>query len=238
MTTPRRPRLLRLALATALAIGLGVGPVARAAGPGSFVYDLYGADDFSSQATKLYCVAGAMQTMTNIMSPGADHGRAGQDRLYELAASLRDRGDGAIGPIGWARALERAGFHRYVVRVYPDLDAALGGASLAVRRTGRPAGLIAWRGVHAWVLHGFRATGDPLLDPSAEVTAWAISDPWYPRVSSIWGRSQPPDTFYGRAYVARHFLPWTNRSGRAVGWTGRFLVVEPAPPLGHWWRLA
>jgi hypothetical protein len=183
------------------------------------------------------CVAGALQTMTNIMSADADHSRAGQDRLYDLASDLRGRGDGRIGPMGWARTLRSDGFGRYGVVVYPGREAALHGAAIAVRRTGRPAGLLVWRGAHSWVLHGFRATGDPLLDPGAEITAYAISDPWYPRVSSIWGRSQDPDTFYSPAYLSRHFLPW-RRNLKTAGWDGRFLVVQPFPPLGHWWRLA
>jgi hypothetical protein len=218
----------------------GPAPTARAADESiarPFQVNLYRSDDFSSQATKDMCVAGALQTMTNIMSSGADHSRKGQDRLYDRASDLRGRGDGRIGPMGWARTLRAGGFGRYGVVVYESREAALRGAAIAVRRTGRPAGLLVWRGAHSWVMHGFRATGDPLLDPGATITAYAISDPWFPRVSSIWGRSQEPDTYYSPEYLSRHYLPW-RRNLKTPGWDGRFLVVQPFPPLGHWWRMA
>jgi hypothetical protein len=212
-------------------------PAAQAAATVPFRFDLYRADDFSSQATKDMCVAGAMQTMTNVMTATvADHSRKGQDALYAAASRLRGRGDGNIGPIGWARALQAAGFGRYGLRVYDTREAALQAAAIAVRRTGRPAGLLVWRGAHSWVLHGFQATADPLLAPSARITAYLISDPWYPRVSSIWGRSQPPDTLYAPQYVARHYLPW-RRNLKTPGLDGRFLVVQPLPPRGHHLRL-
>jgi hypothetical protein len=214
-----------------------VAPAAQPAATVPFRFDLYRADDFSSQATKDMCVAGAMQTMVNIMSAGvADHSRPGQDSLYQAAGRLRGRGDGNIGPIGWARALQVAGFGRYGLRVYDSREAALRAAAIAVRRTGRPAGLLVWRGAHSWVLHGFQSTADPLLSPSARITAYLISDPWYPRVSSIWGRSQRPDTLYSSEYLARHYLPW-RRNLRTPGLDGRFLVVQPLPPRGYHLRL-
>ncbi len=236
----RGRRSFVLAMAVAIAAGFGAatpgGPAPIADGASRYTYDIYAKGDFSSQATKDWCVAGAMQTMTNIMSDGAVHTDRGQRRLYDLAVDLGARGDAAIGPFGWAQALRQLGYGRYGVRVYPTRDAALQAAARAVRRTSRPAGLLVWRGAHSWVMNGFQATADPLIDPTAKFTAYAISDPWYPRVSSIWGASRPPDTFYKPDYFVRHYLRW-DRNLTYKPWDGGFLVVEPLSPLSTWWRL-
>ena len=143
-----------------------------------------------------------------------------------------------VGPVGEARALTTLGFGRYEVRVYRSRSAALAAAVTAIRRTERPAILLVWWGAHSWVLHGFRASADPLLHPGATVTGYYISDPWYPRVSTIWGRSNPPDTLDSPALLAHSFIAWTRPDGRYPGWDGNWLVVEPIAPDGHWWRFA
>jgi hypothetical protein len=203
-----------------------------------WTFDLYDAGDFVSQTTIKRCVAGAMQIMVNVMSAGSDGSTGLQDRLAALAHRLRGAREHGIGPEGWANALTTLGYGRYAVRAYRTRDAALAAAVLAVRRTERPAGLMVWRGAHSWVLHGFEATGDPLLDPNARVTAFRISDPWYPRVSTIWGASDPPDSAYSAADLREDYLPWRRPDGRYPGWDGRFLVVEPIAPTSHSWRLA
>ena len=42
------------------------------------------------------------------------------------------------------------------------LDEALRLAAASIRQTNRPVGLLVWRGRHAWVMSGFKATADPL----------------------------------------------------------------------------
>ena len=89
---------------------------------GPFEMDLYRKHDFVTQMTPRYCVPAAMQTMINIMSPGAEHSRETQDGLYKLARRLSTKklvGKGAE-PEGWARGLERAGLRRLRGRRPPD----------------------------------------------------------------------------------------------------------------------
>jgi hypothetical protein len=234
----RSTRGASLVLIGLVALALAVPAPSLGSSGAGWRYDLYETGDFASQTTVKRCVAGAMQTMVNVMSDGADKSTGLQDRLASLAARLRGPREHGIGPFGWAAALTSLGYGRYEVRAYRTREAALAAAVLAIRRTERPAGLMVWRGAHSWVLHGFQATRDPLLDPGARVTRYIISDPWYPRVSSIWGPSMPPDSLYTAADLRENYLPWRRPDGRYPGWDGRFLVVEPALPSGHPLRFA
>ena len=170
---------------------------------GPFEMDLYRKRDFVTEATKWYCVPAAMLTMINIMSKGAEHSKATQKGLYQLARSLSTKtlvGKGAE-PIGWARGLEQLGYGGFEVGVHRSRRAAIQAAAKAIRMTGRPAGLLVWRGAHSWVMSGFRATADPAATDDFTVTHVYIEDVWYPYVSSIWGKSRPPDSLVpvGRA---------------------------------------
>ena len=78
----------------------------------------------------------------------------------ESAGQLRGAGSG-----GWARGLVTLGAGGYYEGAADGYAAALRGAAKAIRSTGRPVGMIVWRGKHAWVMTGFTATGDPLTDP-------------------------------------------------------------------------
>ena len=56
-------------------------------------------------------------------------------------------------------------------------------AARAMESTGRPVGLLVWRGRHAWVMSGFKATKDP-FKAGARVTElsglghwWMLQDP-------------------------------------------------------------
>ena len=157
--TPRRPRRP------------STRPLAWPEGP--FEMDLYRKRDFVTEATKWYCVPAAMLTMINIMSKGAEHSKATQKVLYQLARSLSTKtlvGKGAE-PIGWARGLEQLGYGGFEVGVHGSRRAAIRAAAKAIRLTGRPAGLLVWRGAHSWVMSGFRATADPAVTDDFTVTA-------------------------------------------------------------------
>jgi hypothetical protein len=191
--------------------------------------NLYRRGDFASQATKIYCVPGAMQTMMNVMDPGASRSRAAQDRLYRLARRLstdRLRGDGAE-PDGWARGLSRLGYGRYAVGIEKTRAAAIKAAARALRLTGRPVGLLVWRGAHAWVMTGFEATADPAVTDRFRVTHLRIVDVWYPRVSSIWGASFRPNTRVAVGRLKEDYLPWRRPLMRYPDKDGRFVLVLP-----------
>jgi hypothetical protein len=200
---------------------------------GPFAMNLYERGDFATQVTKHYCVPGAMQTMMNVMDRGAKRAsRAIQDRLYRLARRLstdRLRGQGAE-PEGWARGLERLGYGQFAVLVEKTRADAIREAALAMRRTGRPVGLLVWRGAHSWVMVGFQATADPALTADFSVTHVRIADVWYPRVSSIWGASVKPGTLIPAAKLKEDYLPWRRPTMRYPDKDGRFVIVAPVAP--------
>jgi hypothetical protein len=74
---------------------------------------------------------------------------------------------------------------------------------------------------------GYRATANLATDPRASFIGAYIVDPWYPRVSSIWGHVNPPGHFYNMAGMRRNFIAWTRPEGRYPGRDGRWVVVIP-----------
>jgi len=98
-------------------------------------------------------------------------------------------------------------------------------------RTGAPAILIAWRGAHTWVMTGYTADADPTVFGDARITGVNIFDPWYPRISSIWGPSDPPGTLQDVSEIRRNFLQWQRPEGSYPGRDGKYLIVIPTIPL-------
>lgn len=189
--------------------------------------NLYGKGDFVSQATKDQCVSAAMQIMLNVVGPKNDRTKTTQARLAKLAKQLSDARDGGTEPLGWARGLERRGAGAYEVAVEKTMVRAVRRAVEALRATGRPVGLLVWRGAHSWVLHGFSATRDPAYFDDYEITGLWVSDPWYPRVSSIWGASRKPNQKITVKQLREDYLKWRRPTGRYPGMDGRWVLVEP-----------
>jgi hypothetical protein len=63
-----------------------------------------------------------------------------------------------------------------------------------------------------------------------------VSDPWYPKVSSIWGPSLPPNSRITVRDLRVDYIPWVARSRRTPKYQGLFVLVvpvpKPPPPLG------
>jgi hypothetical protein len=74
---------------------------------------------------------------------------------------------------------------------------------------------------------GYKADADPTVFASAKVTGAYIIDPWYPRFSRIWGRSDKPGVFQDAAEMKRNYLPWKRPEGRYPGRDGKFLALIP-----------
>jgi hypothetical protein len=189
--------------------------------------NLYTAGDFVSQATKDQCVSAAMQIMLNVVNAEADTSKGTQAMLDRLATELSAARNGGTEPKGWAAGLEQLGAGGYEVLVAPTRGKAIERAVRAIRATGRPAGLLVWRGAHSWVLHGWEATADPAGPDPMTVTQLYVSDPWYPRISSIWGESRGPNARITPAQLEEDFLPWRRPSGRYPGMDGQYVVVVP-----------
>ena len=203
--------------------------------PGPFAMDLYRAGDFSHQATKDWCVAGSTQTMMNIMRSGRnDHSVRTQERIYlqgrRFSPDKRRLGPIGVDLLGWAEVLNREGFGPYVVDGAGTRRAAIRKAARALRITGRPVGLVTWRGAHSWVMSGFTATADPAWREDYEVTAVNIEDTWYPWVSTIWGASRPPGTLVPVGALAEDYLPYLRPRARYPGRDGRFMLILPVLP--------
>jgi hypothetical protein len=168
-----------------------------------------------------------MQIMLNITEPGRDRTPGTQASLARLARRLSDHPDGGTEPLGWARGLERRGAGEYEVVVEPTRRRAIRRAVEAIRATGRPVGLLVWRGAHSWVVHGFTATHDPAVTDDYTVTGLWISDPWYPRISSIWGPSRRPNQRVAPGKLSEDYLKWRRPTGRYPGMDGRYVLVIP-----------
>ncbi len=128
------------------------------------------------------------------------------------------------------KALAAYGVPGYQVRAYPSLAAEIQDATLALAATHEPVVLIAWYGAHTWVMTGYRASADPALFRDAAITGAYILDPWYPRVSKIWGRSAPPGAFHTTANLAVNLLPWKRPEGRYPARDGKYIAVVPTMP--------
>jgi len=194
---------------------------------GPYAMNLYGKGDFVSQATKDQCVAAAMQIMLNVVGPTNDRSKAAQAKLAKLARRLSDARDNGTEPLGWARGLEAQGAGAYEVVVEPTMGKAVRRAVAAIRETGRPVGLLVWRGAHSWVLHGFEASADPALTDDYDITGLWVSDPWYPRISSIWGPSRKPDQRITVKQLREDYLRWKRPTGRYPGMDGGYVLVLP-----------
>jgi len=202
-------------------------PAAPVAAGEPFRINLYHENDFVSQATKKQCVPGAMQTMLNIVLPENDWSGAFQKQLSRLAKELSEAPDGGTEPIGWARGLEQLGAGPYEVRVVKTRKEAVRVAALALREARRPVGLLAWYGAHAWVMHGFVADRDPALAEDFTVSGLYVSDPWYPRISTLWGPSNPPNTLVPVKRLSEDYKPWRRPTAKYPGMDGRYVLVVP-----------
>jgi hypothetical protein len=145
--------------------------------------------------------------------------------------SRRDSLNGGWGPAAMVNALEAYGVHGYEVRAYDTRGLALRDAAKAISKYHAPVILLSWRGAHTWVMTGYRADADPLVFKSAKVSGAYILDPWYPRVSSIWGASDPPGGYQDAAEMRRNYLPWKRPEGHYPDRDGLFISVVPTQAL-------
>jgi hypothetical protein len=180
------------------------------------------------------CAAAGVQMTLAILgladtSPAFQHELEGRIDEWE---SWQDSHNGGWGPASMSLALEAYGAPGYEIRAYESRGHALRDAAAAISRTGAPAILLAWRGAHTWVMTGYRADGDPTVFSDAKVSGAYILDPWYPRVSSIWGPSDPPAAFQDGAEMVRNFLPWKRPEGKYPDRDGQFIVLVPTISAG------
>jgi hypothetical protein len=188
---------------------------------------------FITQLDKESCAVAGTQMVLALHGKGelSESFQHELERRIDEWESRRDSLNGGWGPSAMVNALEAYGVHGYEVRAYDTRGLALRDAAKAISRYRAPVILLAWRGAHTWIMTGYRADGDPLLFKSAKVSGAYILDPWYPRVSTIWGASDEPGTYQDAAEMRRNFLPWRRPEGHYPDRDGRFIAVVPTQPL-------
>ncbi len=187
---------------------------------------------FTSQVTKDWCAPAGVQMVLTIhgqVKPGEKAQREIAGRIREWEAK-KDSLNGDWGPAAMARALEAYGVPGYEVRGFETRQTALRDAARTIQQTGAPVILLAWYGAHTWVMTGFRANADPSVFDDAKITGAYILDPWYPRISTLWGRSDGPGAFQDEAEMKRNFLGWKRPEGRYPDRDKLFITVAPTLP--------
>lgn len=196
--------------------------------------NLYRKGVFVHEYNKEACVTAAALSMLNVIrlvedgrKPDASDRtqRVLEARIVKLT-TRKDSHNGGTGPAGWAALLTEEGYP-YEVRAYASRAAAVNAAATAIRATRRPVGILAWTGVHSWVMTGFTATADPAATTRFTVRTAYVLDPWYPWVSTRWPRSEAPNAPRDAADMKANFLPFTLSSGPYPGRDGKFLLIVP-----------
>jgi hypothetical protein len=188
---------------------------------------------FASEVRNDWCAPAGVQMVLAVLgladtSEGTQREIAGRVREWE---AHDDSHNGEWGPGAIAQALEAYGAPGYEIRAFKTRAGALRDAAVAIEATGAPAVLLTWRGAHTWVMTGFRADADPAIFKNAKMQGAYILDPWYPRVSSIWGPSDPAGAFQDSAEMQRNFLPWKRPEGRYPDRDGLWITVVPTRPI-------
>jgi hypothetical protein len=184
---------------------------------------------FASEVTNEMCAAAGVQSVLAILGHG-DTSEAFQRELdgrIDEWESYRDSHNGGWGPAAMVKALEAYGAKGYEVKAYGSRADALFDAAVAISKYRKPVILLAWRGAHTWVMTGYRATADPTVFDDARVAGAYIIDPWYPRVSSIWGPSDPPGTYQNPSNMQWNYRKWERPEGHYADRDGKFIAVVP-----------
>ena len=208
-------------------------PPPREAEPlAAFGLNLYREGDFVPQYTFEWCVGASMQMTLNMIEEPNSTSREDQERLWTMARNRSsDQWGGASGR-GWVAVLNGMGAGPYKLTGIPDYQDALREAAIALRTTGRPVGLIMWRGRHAWVMSGFESLGDPAVDEDFVVTGIHVLDPLYPHGDATWGPSPEPNALLTPDELARQYKARDKRSWTYDAPTGYVMILPVAAAGG------
>ena len=197
---------------------------------------------FTSQITDKDCAVAGTQMVLTVLGLGNSSNEFQteiHDRIGEWE-SLDDSLNGGWGPAAVSLALAAYGAPGYEIRAYDAYTDALRDSAIAISRTDMPVVMFPWWGAHTWVMTGYRADADPSFFTDAAVSGAYILDPWYPRVSSIWGASDPPGNFEDLGELERNWPAfagppgyeqvgpgWTRPEGAYPGRDGKFVILLP-----------
>ena len=192
---------------------------------GPFAMNLYRKGDFVAQYTFEWCVGASLQMMRNLTDAKVTRSRATQQDYWELARDLSHSPFGGANPRGWTAVLNDLGYGPYKLVSVPKYKQALRVAASAMRETGRPVGLVMWRGRHAWVMSGFTADADP-RSGDFDVTGVRVLDPLYPHGNSLWGASPKPNALLSPAKLGKQFV-FRERRRVNLGVPPGYLLILP-----------
>ena len=173
---------------------------------GPFAMNLFHKGDFVPQYTFEWCVGASLQMMRNLTDAKVTRSRATQQKYWEMARDLSSSPFGGANPRGWTAVLNELGYGPYKLVSIPKYKDALRVAASAMRDTGRPVGLVMWKGRHAWVMSGFTSDADPRAGDDFDVTGVRVLDPLYPNGSSLWGASPKPNSLLTPAKLGKQFV--------------------------------
>ncbi|WP_307079358.1 hypothetical protein [Arthrobacter pascens] len=199
--------------------------------PQAFSLNLYQEGDFVPQYTFDWCVGASIQIAHNLIDDtggGSWADPAQQGELWEMARARSSNSFNGANPLGWAQVLTEVGMGPYAVVSIADYDDALQTAARAIADTGRPVGLVMWRGRHAWVMSGFESLGDPDQFPEFSVTGIRVQDPLHPHGSGQWGPSPAPNSLLTPEQLATQFVIREPRRWSSDLPTGYLLVLPLA----------
>jgi hypothetical protein len=182
-------------------------------------YNLYRSRAWVRQYWDYTCTAASTQTMLNLILGDANRSSIFQQRIIRYARRHDTlRVSKGSDPEGWAAAMRHFGGGPYAWRVFPSRAAALRYAATRMVATGKPVGLLVWRGRHAWTMTGFTSATDPALDPDVVVTGIYVAPP-------LRGVDPRPNS-YLRTSTLDTFARYRERDGLRA-WINRWVVVAP-----------
>jgi len=194
----------------------------------AFAINLYEEGDFVPQHTFEWCVGASIQMAHNLVVAETRSSYVDQQALWEMARARSSNSFNGANPRGWAATLNEIGIGPYELVSIPDYHEALRTAAAAITDTGRPVGLVMWRGRHAWVMSGFESIGDPALHSDFSVTGVRVLDPLFPHGSGTWGPSPEPNALLSPAELAVQFVIREPRRWSSELQAGYLLVLPTA----------
>jgi hypothetical protein len=204
----------------------------RTYGAWSGKYNLFRRGAFSTQKTFTWCTAASAQMMLNLIDGGHDHSRTAQHRIMAWERH-HDRYPAGVArgsdPLGWTSAVTHFGGGSYHWVNSRSRGVALRRAATRMRLAGKPVGLLAMGGNHAWVMVGFTATADPAFTRRFRVTGIYVMGALYPLMKNVNGYWDPePGHYFSTEKLAPAFTRYYDSLGpRWSLWEGRFVTVNP-----------
>jgi hypothetical protein len=184
--------------------------------------------------------AGDTTTTSLVWQVDTSFGRQEDILTFERDHMTTGRWIDGTDPHGWRNALNWYGWGSLDAGVYKDaayssFESAAWATVIALARTQKPVGILAWYGSHAQYVTGYKVTGgDPRVSDNFRIDAIYLTDPWRPDAVrnklvsySTWKRG--PDYIRFGPYWQTDYTTRDPIDGQ-IGykeWRGRYVVELP-----------